>query len=161
MSRGDRGYDEQKNERRIQSRRSGSEDSDDRRRSRRNDKKSKSSKKEYEEERYRKRRHRHRSFSNSSSSSPERRGKKKNVDKEKGEIDKYSSQKVVVNDIDKLGEDELMNQIMGFSSFSTTKGMNHKADSEEYISKSNRNKRNFRQYMNKKASTNRNERMEP
>ena len=141
--------------------RSKSNESDEDRRSRKKDKKDKHRKRDYSDERgHRSRKSRRRSYSRSRSTpSHEKVPRKKSKEREEGEADKYQSQRVEIENIKEMETEDIMNKIMGFSDFDTTKGKNHQHSCEEYVSKANRNKRQFRQYMNKKAATNRNDPM--
>ena len=139
-------------DRRRKKHRRDSSDSEDHRRRRERHKSKR--KRDYEDDR--RDRRRRRDYSRSSEE-PDKQPRDKTREKEEGEADKYAEQRVVVENVDEDDVDGLMGQIMGFSEFSTSKNKNHMATSEEYVSKANRNKRQYRTYMNKKAATNRNE----
>ena len=149
--------DDYRDERKKKRNRRRSDSSDDEKhREKRSDRRDKYRDRDYEDD-YRKdksRKNRKRSYSKSSDSNEKERRPRV---KEEGEADKYMEQKVEIANMDELEEEDLIHKMMGFADFSTSKGKNHLHSSEEHTTKINRTKRQYRQYMNKKAATNRNE----
>ena len=147
-------YDKRRAKRRRRS--DSSDDSEDRRRRRKKHKDRKRDKdRDYDDYHRKSKRRRERSYSSSRSYSKERKHEK--AKSKPIELKIEPGQVMQIENHDEIDEDQILAQVMGFSSFSTSKNKPHMHSSEEYVSKANRNKRQFRQYMNKKAATNYNE----